>query len=85
MFGRNKELRRLINAQQNFHRAVRKIWDTMPDKEGLEFMQTVSDPLPIFDWDTGLEPGDPCPRHPDQRLSCFPPKSPIRLECFKCH
>ena len=77
-------LNKVERAQQNFFRATHKIWDTMPDEEGLEFMQEVIDPLPPFDWETGAEIGDPCPRHPDRKLSSFSPMSPIRLECIEC-
>ncbi len=87
MFGRDKKLRELINAQQNFHRAVHRIWKIMPDDDGTKFMLAVADPDPIIDWETGLELRDPCPKHPNQILGSWPIREDgqIHLKCRECN
>lgn len=72
-------------AQQEFYRARHKIWDLMDDPQGREFMMQAVDPDPLIDWDTGLTFGDPCPEHPEHKLSELPVPmgTPAKMH-FKC-
>ncbi len=84
MFFQKTQDRKIHDAQQNFFRAVHRIWDVMPGEEGREFMVGVADPGVVSDWETGALIGDPCPDHPDEELCMFSPSGNIHLECAKC-
>ena len=75
-----------VAAQQVFYRLVWWLYELMPEEEARKFMMQVVDPDPIIDWETGLSMGDPCLRHPDQKLSSLPIPSnnQYHLECPKC-
>ncbi len=73
-------------AQQVFHRMVRWLYELMGEEAGREFMLMVVDPDPLIDWETGLELGDPCPKHPAETLSSWPivDSGEVHLECSRC-
>ncbi len=83
MFWQKTQPQKIHDAQQNFFRAVHKIWDVMPLEEGRDFMVSVADPETVTDWETGALISDPCPKH-NKPFFGFTATSPLRMLCEDC-